>query len=86
MIAYCLGGMAELALLRREQERAAELLGASEGLFAEIGAAVDSEELETQQRVRSELYAALGRDRTDELCAHGAGRPPDELAAALVYS
>jgi hypothetical protein len=80
VIAYCLGGMAELALLVREDERAAELLGASENLFAEIGAAVDPEESVAQERIRSELYAALGRDRTDELCARGAARPPHELA------
>ena len=83
VIAYCLGGMAELALLVHDEERAAELLGASKNLFSEIGAAVDREESETQERLQNELYAALGRDRTDELCARGAARPPLELATAL---
>jgi predicted ATPase/DNA-binding SARP family transcriptional activator len=85
VIAYCLGGMAELALLLRDEERAAELLGASQNLFDEIGAAIDPEESEAQERIRNELYAALGRDRTDELCARGASRPAQELAAALAY-
>lgn len=85
VIAYCLGGMAELALLLGDEERAAELLGASQNLFEEIGAAVDPEEFEAQERIRNELYAALGRDRTDELCARGASRPAQELAAALAY-
>jgi hypothetical protein len=75
--------MAELALSLREEERAAELLGASQNLFDEMGAAVDPEESETQERIRSELYAALCRDRTDELCARGAARPAQELAIAL---
>jgi hypothetical protein len=75
--------MAELALSLREEERAAELLGVSQNLFDEIGAAVDPEESETQERIRSELYAALGRARTDELCARGAARPAQELAIAL---
>ena len=83
MIAYCLGGMAELALVLRDEERAAELLGASENFFAEIGAAIDPEESEARERVRNELYAALGRDRTDELCTRGAARPALELATTL---
>jgi len=83
VIAYCLGGMAELALLVREEERAAELLGASENLFGEIGVAVDPEEFETQERLRRQLYEALGPTRTDELRANGAARPAAELAAAL---
>ena len=85
VIAYCLGGMAELALAVRDEERAAELLGASQSLFTEIGAAIDPEESETQERVRNELYAALGRDRTDELCARGAARPALELATELAF-
>jgi predicted ATPase/DNA-binding SARP family transcriptional activator len=83
VIAYCLGGMAELALLAREEERAAELLGASENLFVEIAAAVDPEESETQERLRRQLYESLGTERTDELRASGAARPAAELAAAI---
>jgi hypothetical protein len=83
VIAACLGGMAELALLVRDEERAAELLGASASLFGEIGAAVDPEESESQERLRRHLYASLGPDRTDELCARGAAVPAEELAAAF---
>jgi predicted ATPase len=85
VIAHCLGGMAELALLLHDEERAAELLGASQNLFEEIGAAVDPEESDARERVRIELYAALGRDRTDELYARGASRPAHELATTLGY-
>jgi tetratricopeptide (TPR) repeat protein len=85
VIAYCLGGMAELALLVHEGERAAELLGAAENLFGEIGVAVDPEESETQERLRRQLYDSLGPERTDELRASGAARPADELAAALTH-
>jgi hypothetical protein len=61
------------------------LLGASQNLFEEIGAAVDPEESDARERVRIELYAALGRDRTDELYARGASRPAHELATTLGY-
>jgi hypothetical protein len=64
---------------------AAELLGASENLFGEIGVAVDPEESETQERLRRQLYESLGPERTDELRASGAARPADELAAALTH-
>ena len=86
VIAYCLGGMAELALLVHEEERAAELLGASEHLFEEIGAAVDPEESETLARLRLQLYNSLGEDRTDDLRARGAAQRADELAAVLALS
>jgi len=82
VIAYCLSGMAELAVTERESERAAELLGASQGLFREIGVALDGGEAEAQERVMAQLYETLGSERTDELRAVGAGRDVDELVAA----
>ena len=82
VIAYCLSGMAELAVAELEDERAAELLGASEDLFREIGVAVESGEAETQQRILTRLYETLGLERTDELRATGAARDVDELLAA----
>jgi predicted ATPase/DNA-binding SARP family transcriptional activator len=82
VIAYGLSGLAELALLEQENERAAELLGAAENLFREIGAAVEHGEAEVQRRMLSELYDALGEKRTDELRVRGAAKEPAELLAA----
>jgi hypothetical protein len=54
----------------------------SENLFREIGAALEHGEIEAQRRMLSELYEALGEERTDELRLRGAGTPPFELLAA----
>jgi len=82
VIAYCLSGLSELALVKRESERAAELLGASEDLFRELGVAVEGGEAKTQERILEELHETLGEDRTTELRAKGASTPVDELLAA----
>jgi len=80
--AYCLGGMAELATIEGDAERAATMLGASEQLFREVGAAVDPDEAQTQQRIAAYAVEALGAKRADELRAAGAALTPEELLYA----
>jgi predicted ATPase len=79
VLAYCLGGLAELALLEDDAERAATMLGASEHLFGEIGAALDPEEVESQERVGAFAQERLGPVRADELRAAGAAKDLGEL-------
>ena len=79
VIAYCLGGLAELAMVEEDPERAARALGAAQTLFAEVGVAIDREEVETQEKIRSYAVERLGQDRADELVAAGAGTSVEEL-------
>jgi tetratricopeptide (TPR) repeat protein len=80
VMAYCFGGMAELAMADDDPERAARALGAAENLFSEIGSAMDPDEDETQRRVLSYVVERLGPERVDELRAPGARMSVDELA------
>jgi hypothetical protein len=73
--------MAELAALEGGDERAALFLGKSQELFSEIGAAVDPDEAETQERILRQLYEELGEERTNELLAEGAASSVEELSA-----
>jgi predicted ATPase/DNA-binding SARP family transcriptional activator len=79
VIAYCLGGMAEVAVLDGENERAALLIGKSQDVFGDIGAAIDPDESETQERILGQLHHSLGREQTDSLRASGAALELDEL-------
>ena len=79
VIAYCLNGLAELAMIREDAERSATLLGAADHLFAEIGAIPSPDEAEAQQRVTEYIVKALGAARADALRAAGAAQPVDEL-------
>jgi sugar phosphate isomerase/epimerase len=79
VLAYCLGGLAELALLEDDAERAATMLGASEHLFGEIGAALDPEEVESQERIAAFARERLGPVRADELREAGSARDLGEL-------
>jgi tetratricopeptide (TPR) repeat protein len=79
VIAYCLGGFAEAAMVDGDAVRAATLLGGSEELFAEIGATLSPDEAETRARVEAYLLDELGEDRTDALRAEGATLSLDEL-------
>jgi hypothetical protein len=79
-MAYCFGGMAELAMADDDPERAARALGAAENLFSEIGSAMDPDEDETQRRVLSYVMERLGAERVDELRAPEARMSMDELA------
>jgi hypothetical protein len=79
LTAYCLGGLAQVAMLDGDAERAARLLGAAERLFAEVEAAVDPDELETQQEIREWAVQALGADTFEASLAAGTETPVDEL-------
>jgi predicted ATPase len=79
VIAYCLGGFAEVAMLEQDALRAATLLGACEQLFSEIGAIPSPDEVEAQQRVTEYIVEALGPERAEELRAEGAASSLDEV-------
>jgi predicted ATPase/DNA-binding SARP family transcriptional activator len=79
VIGYCLGGLAELAMIEQDAARAAMLLGASGGLFSDIGATLSPDEAQTQERVAAYVVDELGPERTDELRAEGAATALDEL-------
>jgi predicted ATPase/DNA-binding SARP family transcriptional activator len=79
VIAYCVGGLAEVAMIEAEPERAATLLGASEALFSELGVVPSPDESESQQRVTAYIVDAFGAERAAELRAEGASQTLDEL-------
>ena len=73
---------AELALLEDRHEHAAELLGASEELFRELGVGIEQSEARAQERMRTSLYATLGDERADELRARGVALSVNKLVDA----
>jgi hypothetical protein len=79
VIAYCVGGFAEAAMLGGDTARAAVLLGACEGLFAELGAIPSPDEAQAQQRVTDYVLGELGAERAAELRSEGAAMTLDEL-------
>jgi tetratricopeptide (TPR) repeat protein len=79
VIAYCLGGLAEAAMLDADPRRAATMLGASDHLFREIGAMPSPDEVESRARVTAYLAEELGAERASELQAAGAAVDLDEL-------
>jgi hypothetical protein len=79
VIAYCLGGLAELAMLESDPERAAAMLGASRRLFGEIGAVQSPDEAESQERVSKYLVEPLGVEKAAELQTAGEALDLDEL-------
>jgi predicted ATPase/DNA-binding SARP family transcriptional activator len=79
VIAYCIGGFAELEMLEGDAARAARLLGSSEQLFSEIGRVPDPDEAEAQARVADFVVVTLGPERAAELRAEGAAESLDEL-------
>ena len=79
VIAYCVGGFAEAAMLEGDAARAAVLLGACEGLFAELGAIPSPDEGEAQQRVTDYVLEGLGAERAADLRSKGAAMTLDEL-------
>jgi predicted ATPase/DNA-binding SARP family transcriptional activator len=83
VIAYGLGGLAELAMLETDPERAAAMLGASTRLFLEIGAVPSPDEAESRERVTAYVVEALGADVAAELQAAGADLELDELLEAV---
>jgi predicted ATPase/DNA-binding SARP family transcriptional activator len=79
LTAYCLGGLAQLAMLGDDPEQSARMLGASERLFAEVGAAIDPDETETQLEVLTWAIETIGVEAVEELRTTGAELPIDEL-------
>jgi predicted ATPase/DNA-binding SARP family transcriptional activator len=79
VIAYCLSGVAELAMIEQDAARAAEMLGASEQLFSEIGSSLSPDEAQTRERVAAYAVAELGSERTEELRVEGAALPLDDV-------
>jgi predicted ATPase/DNA-binding SARP family transcriptional activator len=79
VIAYVLGGFAEVAMIEEDAPRAAALLGASEQLFSEIGRVPDPDEAQTQARVSAFVVEQLGGERAAELRAEGGAQTLDEL-------
>ena len=55
------------------------MLGASEHLFTEVGAAIDPDETDTQRKVRMWAIERIGAEAVDELRAAGADTSIDEL-------
>ncbi|HEY3550282.1 MAG TPA: tetratricopeptide repeat protein [Gaiellaceae bacterium] len=72
VIAYCLGGFAEAAMIDEDAERAAVLAGASDRLFSEIGVSVSPDEAQVRERVADYTAAVLGTERVRELRAEEA--------------
>jgi hypothetical protein len=81
MIAYCLKGFAEVSAAQGDAERAARLLGASDRLFADLGAHVEASERATYERTVEELEGALGADAYAEAHADGRALSLDESMA-----
>jgi predicted ATPase/DNA-binding SARP family transcriptional activator len=79
LIAYLLGGFAELAMIEDEPMQAARLLGASDRLFAEIGAIPSPDEAQVQERVAAYVVDALGAEEVAGLREAGATSTLDEL-------
>ena len=66
-------------MLGDDPEQAAKMLGASEQLFAEVGAAIDPDETETQRKVLAWANETIGAAAVDELRKAGADTPLDQL-------
>jgi tetratricopeptide (TPR) repeat protein len=79
VIAYGLGGLAEVAMIEGDPERVATMLGASEELFREIGAVPSPDDVQTRERIAAYAVEQLGAERTAELQAEGAALDVEEL-------
>ena len=60
IIAYCLEGLGEIAFANEDLDRAARLIGASEGLFDELGVPMQDNEGESYARTVEELRESMG--------------------------
>jgi tetratricopeptide (TPR) repeat protein len=83
VMAYCLSGLAELSMREGDAERAIQALGASQHLFAEIGAALDPDGAKTWGEIVEFASAELGTERAEELRRQGAEVPLDDFTALL---
>jgi predicted ATPase len=80
-VASQLDALARIARARGEDERAALLLGATEGVRATIGVPAPAAEGEAQIRLAGELAESLGEDRLVRARAKGAALTLDEAVA-----
>jgi hypothetical protein len=66
-----------------DAERAIQALGASQHLFAEIGAALDPDLAKTWGEIAEFASTELGTERAEELRRQGAEVPLDDFTALL---
>lgn len=66
LVGYCLLGLANLASDRGDHARALRLVGASDSLFAAVGAALDPEYSVEREQVSNAARRELGEPRSDE--------------------
>jgi predicted ATPase/class 3 adenylate cyclase len=78
LIAYCLEGLGELAAAAGDPRGAARLVGASEGLFDELGVPMQDNEGESYARTVEALGAALGEEEFARLRLEGRELGPAE--------
>ena len=84
MIAYCLKGIGEVLAARGAAEPASMLLGASDRLFAELGAHIEATEQATYEHAVERLKSVLGDEPYGTAHAAGQALPLEEsLALAL---
>jgi hypothetical protein len=84
MIAYCLKGIGEVLAAQGTVQQAARLLGASDRLFLELGAHVESSEQATYAVTVEQLKDALGDDAYRSAYAEGQALSLDQaLTLAL---
>jgi tetratricopeptide (TPR) repeat protein len=82
LVGYCLLDFADLAAADGDYTRAARLIGASDALFAAVGAALDPEYVDDRKRTRGEVLQALEDDFEAEYEAGTAiAREPERLRA-----
>jgi hypothetical protein len=70
-ISWCLAGLAGVAALGEEPERAAWLWGAAEALRQSIGARRAPAARATHERLQAEVRKQLGEDTFNTKCAEG---------------
>jgi hypothetical protein len=76
-VVICLIGLAEAAELAGNCRRATRLLGAAEGLTAEIGFSFQADLGRDHERLRRELASRLGSEDFASACAEGREFAPD---------
>jgi predicted ATPase/DNA-binding SARP family transcriptional activator len=86
MIAYCLKGFGEVEAARGEPASAARLLGASDRLFAELGAHMEASEQATYDITVDELRRSLGAEAYDAAYEEGQGLPLESVLTSLRQS
>ena len=81
VMAYCIGGLAELAMREGDAEQAMRALGASQHAFADIGAALDPDGAKTQLEIVEFASGELGAENAEELRQRGSELALDDIEA-----